>query len=209
MFLTYLNQTCDGLLRKFIISIAMIIKALGLAMDPSLVLWLSVVSIFCAGVILACYLVSKGREHKYVIKGLFGITAGILLLIALFFPWVKLVEYGAEITGLEIGDLFAFLLGNQIVQVLTIFMLLFSFLTILGGFMFIVGYELGMQVISYSSGLALFLSLIVVLGIGTIPSTEIYVALEISPGIYIIGAILGLISTRLEYRIGQKQPLQE
>lgn len=170
-------------------------------MDPSISLWLSAVSIFVVAVILACYMVRRGRKRKYVVKGLFGVSAGILLLISLFFPWVKLVEYGAEISGLEIGDLFAFLLGVQIVQVVTIFMLLFSFLNILGGLMFIVGYELGIQVIAYASGLALFLSIILVLAVGMIPSREIYVTLEISPGIYVIGAILGLISTKLEYVI--------
>jgi len=67
--------------------------------------------------------------------------------------------------------------------------------------MFIVGYELGIQIIVYASGLALFLSIILVLAVGMIPSREIYVTLEISPGIYVIGAILGLISTKLEYVI--------
>jgi hypothetical protein len=173
------------------------------AMDPSIGLWLSAVLIFAAAIVSACYMVRRGRKREYVIKGLFGVCAGILLLVSLFFPWIKLVEYGAEISGLEIGNLFAFLLGIQLVQVITIFMLLFSFLTILGGLMFIVGYELGSQVIAYASGFALFFCIIIVLAVGTIPSREIYVSLEISPGIYILGSILGLISTKLEYTLGK------
>lgn len=172
----------------------------GEQMDWSITIWVSALSMFTLAIILACYMTRKGKSRNYMIKGLTGVSAGILLFISLFLPWVKMVEYGVQISGVEIGDLFVFLIKMQIMQVITMFLLLFSFLTILGGFLLIVGYDSGMEIVKYASGLALFTSIIIVLAIGTIPSTQVYVALEMSPGLYIFGSILGLVSTRLEKR---------
>jgi hypothetical protein len=167
-------------------------------MDWSITIWISALSMFAVAVVLTCYMIRKGKPRNYMIKGLSGVVGGILLFISLFFPWVKIVEYGVQISGLDIGDLFVFLIKMQIMQAITMFLLLFSFLVILGGFLLIVGYDLGMEIVKYASGLALFTSVIIVLVLGTIPSTQLYVALEMSPGLYIFGSIVGLVSTRLE-----------
>jgi len=169
-------------------------------MDWSITIWVTALAVFALGVVSACYMSRKGKPRSFIIKGLVGLSAGILLYISLFLPWVKMVEYGVQISGIEIGDLFAFLIKMQIMQVITMFLILFSFLMMLGGFLLIVGYESGLEIVKYASGLALFASIIIVLAIGTIPSTQVYVALEMSPGLYIFGSILGLVSTKLEKR---------
>jgi len=140
----------------------------------------------------------RGKPRSPLVQGLVGVSAGILLLISLFLPWIEMVEYGAKVSGFEIGDFFAFLIKMQIVEVITMFLLLFAFLTILGSFLLMIGYELGTQIIGWASGLALFLSVVIVLALGTIPTEEVYITLQINPGIYIFGAVLGLISTKLE-----------
>lgn len=167
-------------------------------MDQSIGVWLFGVSIFGAAVGLACYMVRKGKPRGPLFQGVVGVSAGILLLISLFFPWVEMVEYGAQISGLEIGDLFAFLIKMQLMKVITMFLLLFAFLTVLGSFLLMIGYELGTQIVAGASSLALFMSIVAVLALGTIPSEEIYLSIHMTPVIYIFGAILGITSTKLE-----------
>jgi len=167
-------------------------------MDYSLGLWLSAVAIFGGAVGLACYMFRKGKPRTPLIQGLVGVSSGILLLISLFLPWIDMVEYGAKISGLEIGDFFAFLIRMQLIKVITMFLLLFAFLAILGSFLLMIGYELGSQIISWASGLALFLSVVVVLALGTISTEDVYITIQVNPGIYIFGAVLGLVSTKLE-----------
>jgi len=129
-----------------------------------------------------------------------AICGGLMILISLFYPWITVLNaYPIEMFGFDIGEIFVSLANTQFVKVIAMFLLLFGNLTLLGGFLRLVGYELGKQLVSVASGLALFLSVVVVLALGALPTHEVTISFAISPWIYITGAILGLVSVKLEF----------
>jgi hypothetical protein len=161
--------------------------------------WYSTIFIFGLAVVLVCYLAHKNESKIRLVQGFAGVCGGVLSLFSLFLPWITLqYPYGIGLSGFEIGDTFTYLIGSQFLKAISFFLFLFSFLIILGGYLYIMGYAVGEKLIETSSGIALFISVIVVLALSFTPVEQLPVTIEVNSYIYIFGAIVGLISTRLE-----------
>ncbi|MEM2507434.1 MAG: hypothetical protein QXF61_10375 [Nitrososphaeria archaeon] len=149
--------------------------------------------------ILVIFLARKKEPKGRLIQGFVGLCSGVVTLISLFLPWIY-VEFsgGFFITGIEIGEAFIYVLKNQFLKAVSYFLLLTSVLIIVGGFIHILGYKIGKNMLETAAGLSLFISVVIVLALSFIPIETLHISLESSPFYYIFGAILGVISTRLE-----------
>jgi len=144
-------------------------------------------------------LIRKSEPKTRLVQGIVGVCGGIITLFTLFLPWITMqYPYRISLSGLEIGDVFVYILNNQFLKSISFFLLLFSFLIILGGYLHIMGYRIGKKITETSSGIALFISIVLVLGLSLTPSRNLPISIEINPFIYIFGAILGVISIKLE-----------
>lgn len=157
--------------------------------------WLFAVSVFGSAIGASYYMKRKGRPKIELVQGMVGILGGLIVLVCLFLPWIT-VE-GRHVPGLEMGEVFAQLINVQILTAITLFILLFALLIILGGFLHIGGYRIGKEIITTASGLTLFLTVIIALSLGAVPLEELPLSLEANLWICIFGAILGLIGSKL------------
>lgn len=161
--------------------------------------WYSTIFIFGLAIVLVCYLAHKNEPKSRLVQGLVAVCGGILTFFSLFLPWITMqYPYGISLSGFEIGDAFTYLLNNQFLKAISFFLLLLSFLMIIGGYLHIMGYWIGKKVTGTVSGLALFISILIVIGISLTPSKILPITIEFNPYLYIFGSILGVISIRLE-----------
>ena len=155
--------------------------------------------IFGLAVVLVCYLVHKNEQKNRLIQGLAGVCGGIFMFFSLFLPWIT-VQYssGIPLTGLEIGDAFTYLIRSQFLKGISFFLFLFSFLVILGSYLHIMHYSIGKKLVETSSGLSLFISVVVVLALSLTPVETLPLAIEVNSYLYVFGSIVGMISIKLE-----------
>jgi len=166
--------------------------------NPPRELWVFAVFTLASAFTTLCYMIYKKRKTEGLIKGVISVTGGVITFASIFFPWVVDHRYG-PISGFDLGQLFVQFINTQIVSVVIMFLLLFSILTILGGFMLMFGYEMGKKIVSYTSGLALFISVIMILALGLLPSDRIPITVELYPWIFAFGTIMGLLGVRLKH----------
>lgn len=161
--------------------------------------WYSTLFIFGLAIVLVCYLAHKNEPKNRLIQGIVGVCGGIFTFFSLFLPWITLqYPYGIMLSGFEIGDAFTYLLNNQFLRAISFFLLLLSFLLIIGSYLHIMGYWIGKKVVGTAAGFALFISILIVIGLSLTPSRMLPITIEFNPYLYILGSILGVISTRLE-----------
>lgn len=161
--------------------------------------WYCTIFIFGLAIALVCYLAHKNEPKGRLIQGITGVCGGIFTFFSLFLPWITMeYPYGIGLSGLEIGDAFTYVLHNQFLKAISFFLFLFSFLIILGSYLHIMGYKIGKKLTETSAGLALFISVLVVLGLSLTPTDTLPLTIEISPYLYIFGSIIAVISTKLE-----------
>jgi len=155
---------------------------------------------FCATAILCYEIYSKKGKLDHKVQGAIAIFGGLICFVSLFYPWIELTKQGIlfEFIGLDVGESYVLLYQTQIVKIVAMFMFLFGNLIILGGFLRLVGYGLGKQLITFSSVAALLVSVVLIFSLGFFPVSEAEISFEVSPWLYIAGSILGVISARLE-----------
>lgn len=155
--------------------------------------------ILVLALVLVLYLARKKESRSRLIQGFVGVCGGVVSLISLFLPWTFVESSGGvSLIGLEIGEAFIYVLNNQFLKAISFFLLLTSVLIIVGGFIHILGYKIGRKLIETSAGLSLLISVVIVIALSVIPIHTFPLSIESSPFYYIFGAILGVISTRLE-----------
>lgn len=159
-------------------------------------LYILTIPVFGSAVLLSYIMLRKGQPKNQLVQGTVGIFAGLLTLVSLFQPWI--IIGGSAFSGLDIGEVFAMLIDMQIVGVVTMILLLLSLLMTLGGFLHIIGYMIGKELTGNASGIALFFSVILAFFLGFYRSESARFSLEIGLWLCITGAVLGLISVRLE-----------
>lgn len=170
----------------------------GVDMGPPRELWIFAVFTLASAFTTLCYMVYKKRQTAQLIQGVVGVTGGVITLVSMFFPWVVVNGYDPR-SSFDLGELFVPFIKTQFVSVVTMFLFLFAILTTLGGVMLMFGYEMGKKIVSYASGLALFLSIIIILGLGALPAADgTSITVEIYPWIFAFGTILGLVGVRLK-----------
>lgn len=161
--------------------------------------WYSTIFIFALAVVLVCYLAHKNEPKGRLVQGMVGVCGGIFTFFSLFLPWITMqYPYGIALSGFEVGDAFTYLLNNQFLKAISFFLFLFSFLIILGGYLHIMGYWIGKKITETSAGLALFISILIVVGLSLTPASMLPITIEFNPYLYIFGSVLGIISVKLE-----------
>ncbi|MDH5448605.1 MAG: hypothetical protein OEY24_04575 [Candidatus Bathyarchaeota archaeon] len=133
----------------------------------------------------------KEQFEDILVQGGVAIAAGVILLVALFLPWLS-TEYTAinQLTHAE----------NQAAVAIPMTLIFLAVLTIFGGTIHIAGYKVGIQLATITSAIAFFISVMVI--IVTLVSIENFegqtLNLLIGPWIGAAGAIFGAISSKLE-----------
>lgn len=153
-------------------------------------------AVIMSAISIAYYMEYKGHSRDKMVQGVIAVVGGLIIFISLFLPWVVIET--SEIIGLDVGKLLIYTANTQFIVVATYFLLFLATLLMFGGFLQILGYKSSKDVIRYASGLALFISVIITLAISIIPQHMLFYTLKLSPWVCIFGAVIGLISTRLE-----------
>jgi len=164
-------------------------------LEGNTIVWIFAVSVFGGAIGASYYMKRKGGPKIELAQGMVGILGGLIVLVCLFLPWITVG--GSQISGLEMGEVFAQLIDVQILTATTLFILLFALLIILGSFLHIGGYHIGKELIAKASGLTLFLTVVIALALSAVPLEELPLSLEANLWICIFGAILGLIGPKL------------
>ena len=133
----------------------------------------------------------KEKTEDILVQGIVAIAAGIIIFAALFLPWLS-IKYAA-IFGLASAE-------NQAQVVIPMTLILIATLTIFGGSIHILGYKVGIQLATVMSGIAFFISVMVIVVTLSIANNLEGQTLNllIGPWIGAAGAIFGAISSKLE-----------
>jgi len=137
------------------------------------------------------------REKEQIadifVQGGVAIAAGVIIFAALCLPWLDVKENA--IYGLAHAQ-------NQAQLVIPMVLILLAILTIFGGTIHILGYEVGIQLATITSAIAFFISVMAI--IVTLANANDFkentLSLLIGPWIGAAGAIFGIISSKLERR---------
>lgn len=133
----------------------------------------------------------KEQTADILVQGGVAIAAGIILLAALFLPWLSTEQ--TAIAGLTQAK-------DQAQVAIPMTLIFLAILAIFGGIIHIAGYKVGIQIATVVSALAFFISVMVI--IVTLASVESFegqtLNLLIGPWIGAAGAIIGTISSKLE-----------
>ncbi len=132
-----------------------------------------------------------GKEKKADIRvqGTVAMVAGIIILAALFLPWLDQGNTIYTLTRVR---------NPALAAILTLILL--AILTIFGGAIHIAGYKIGIQITTIASVTAFFITILVI--ITTIANADNIegrtLNLLIGPWVAAAGAIFGAISSKLE-----------
>jgi hypothetical membrane protein len=128
-----------------------------------------------------------------LVQGGMAIVAGIILLAALSLPWLS-TDYSA-LSGLARAE-------NQAAIATPLTLILLGVLIVFGGAVHILGYKVGIQVCTFASALAFFISIMVIIitlaGVESLEGEPL--SFTIGPWLGATGAIFGAISSKLERR---------
>lgn len=139
------------------------------------------------------YLVETGkkRDPDVLVQGGLAIFAGVIYFIMLFLPWLS--GRSSAISGLTDPQ-------DQAAIAIPMILILLSIMTIFGGALHIVGYELGIQLATLMSAITFFISVMVI--IITLFNENSEINLLLGPWICAAGAILGTLSSKLKRKLG-------
>ena len=135
------------------------------------------------------YLVETGKKRNpdVLVQGELSIFAGVIYFVVLFLPWLS--GRSSAISGLTDPQ-------DQVAIAIPMILILLSIMTVFGGVLHIVGYELGMQLATLMSAIAFFISVMVI--IVTLFNESLEINLLLGPWICAAGAILGTLSSKLK-----------
>ncbi|MFQ6067948.1 MAG: hypothetical protein ACE5KD_00230 [Candidatus Bathyarchaeia archaeon] len=135
--------------------------------------------------------VEKKRTADIVVQGGVAIAAGIIIVAALYLPWLS--TKNTAISGLTKAE-------DQAAVAIPMTLILLAVLTIFGGIIHIAGYEVGIKLATVASAIAFFISVMVIIvtlvGANNLEGNTLN--LLIGPWIGVAGAIFGAISSKLE-----------
>jgi hypothetical protein len=141
----------------------------------------------------------KNQIADILVQGGVAITAGIILLAALFLPWFS-TEYSA-ITGLTQAE-------DQTAVVIPLTLILLAILVIFGGGIHILGYGVGIKLATVMSAIAFCISILVI--IFTLANSESFegeiLNILVGPWLGVAGTIFGAISSKLERKMTRVFP---
>lgn len=133
----------------------------------------------------------KNQTVDILVQGGVAITAGIILLAALFLPWLS-TSYSA-ITGLTQTE-------DPVAVVTPLTLILLAILMIFGGAIHILDYRIGIKLSTITSALAFCISILVI--IFDLTNSERFegkiLNVLIGPWVGVAGTIFGAISSKLE-----------
>ena len=129
------------------------------------------------------------RNPDVLVQGGVAIIVGIIYFVVLFLPWLS--GRPNAISGL--GDP-----QDQAAVAIPMILILISIMTIFGGLIHIAGYELGIQLATFMSTIALFISVMVI--IFTLYDGSPTINLLIGPWIGTAASIFGVLSSKLRRR---------
>lgn len=132
---------------------------------------------------------TERRNPDVLVQGGVSIIAGLIYFIVLFFPWLSGRPNG--ISGLANPQ-------DQAAVAIPMILILLSIMTIFGGLIHIAGYELGIQLATFMSTIAFFISIMVI--IFTLYGGSQTISLFIGPWICAATSILGILSSKLKRR---------
>jgi len=156
------------------------------------------VAVITSALSIAYYMGYKGRPKNALIQGFTAVIGGLISLISLFLPWLTIGEL--ELPGFNLGNFFVYILNNQFVTMISFFLIFFAFLITFAGFLLILGYNLAKGIIRTTSTLSIIFTVIIVLCISLVPSDYLTEPLSLTPvpWVCLFGAVVGIISTKLE-----------
>lgn len=134
------------------------------------------------------------RKEKVdrVAQGSVAVAAGIIFVSVLFLPW--LTAESSAVSGLANPR-------DQAAVAIPMILILLGVVTIFGGAIHIAGYEVGIQLATVMSGIAFFISvMVIIVTLMGANSSGGVLSLLVGPWICAAGAIFGVISSRLERR---------
>lgn len=141
----------------------------------------------------------KNQTADILVQGGVAITAGIILLAALFLPWFS-TKYSA-ITGLTQAE-------DQTAVVIPLTLILLAILMIFGGGIHILGYGVGIKLATVMSAIAFCICILVI--IFTLANSESFegeiLNVLIGPWLGVAGTIFGAISSKLERKMKRVFP---
>jgi len=141
----------------------------------------------------------KNQTADILVQGGVAITAGVILLAALFLPWFS-TKYSA-ITGLTQAE-------DQTAVVIPLTLILLAILMIFGGGIHILGYGVGIKLATVMSAIAFCISILVI--IFTLANSESFegeiLNVLIGPWLGVAGTIFGAISSKLERKMKRVFP---
>lgn len=161
-------------------------------------LWVFALATVLGGISIAYYLRCRGASTNRLVRSSIAVVSGVIIVVSLFFPWIT--SGGEGVRGLDLGP---FTVSHGVVDVPfvgVVIMLILSMgmLTVLGGYLSLFGYLVGTKLVSNAAGIALFLSVVLAIGLGFIPTSIAVVNIDISPWICIFGSVLGIVAAQLE-----------
>lgn len=133
----------------------------------------------------------KKRDPDVLVQGGLAIFAGVIYFIMLFLPWLS--GRSSAISGLADPQ-------DQAAIAIPMILILLSIMTVFGGALHIVGYELGIQLATLMSAITFFISVMVI--IITLFNENLEINLLLGPWICAAGAILGTLSSKLKRKLG-------
>jgi hypothetical protein len=134
---------------------------------------------------------NKEQAADILVQGGVAITSGVIIFATLFLPWLS-TRYTA-IAGLVHPE-------DQAAVAIPMTLILLATLTVFGGTIHILGYKVGIQIATFMSAIAFFISVMVI--IVTLASASAYggrtLSLLVGPWIGAAGSVFGAISSKLE-----------